>query len=88
MGAQAGGREEVDPRQDVAVDSTMVEVNAAMKSIVEDWKEICGVLLQEQEGVENPTDEELRRFDRKRKDKRVSNKNGCRRPIRTAALGR
>jgi transposase len=62
----------------VAVDSTMLEANAAMKSIVrrdtgEDWKEYLRRLLQEQEGVENPTDEELRRFDRQRKDKRVSN---------------
>ena len=62
----------------VAVDSTILEANAAMKSIVrrdtgEDWKEYLRRLLQEQEGVENPTDEELRRFDRKRKDKRVSN---------------
>lgn len=62
----------------VAVDSTTLEANAAMKSIVrrdsgEDWKEYLRRLLQEQEGVENPTDEELRRFDRKRKDKRVSN---------------
>jgi transposase len=30
-------------------------------------------LLQEQEGVENPTEEELCCFDRHRKDKRVSN---------------
>src|ERR1035437_1064613 len=62
----------------VAVDSTTLEANAAMKSIVrrdsgEDWKEYLRRLLQEQEGVENPTDEELRRFDRRRKDKRVSN---------------
>jgi transposase len=62
----------------VAVDSTTLEANAAMKSIVrrdtgEDWKEYLRRLLQEQEGVENPTDEELRRFDKKRKDKRVSN---------------
>jgi len=62
----------------VAVDSTTLEANAAMKSIVrrdtgEDWNEYLRRLLQEQEGVENPTDEELRRFDRKRKDKRVSN---------------
>jgi len=34
---------------------------------------ICGGCLREQGGVENPTDEELRRFDRQRKDKRVSN---------------
>jgi transposase len=62
----------------VAVDSTTLEANAAMKSIVrrdtgEDWNEYLRRLLQEQEGVENPTDEELRRFDRQRKDKRVSN---------------
>lgn len=62
----------------VAVDSTTLEANAAMKSIVrrdtgEDWNDYLRRLLQEQEGVENPTAEELRRFDRKRKDKRVSN---------------
>jgi len=62
----------------VAIDSTTLEANAAMKSIVrrdtgEDWSEYLRRLLQEQEGVENPTDEELRRFDRQRKDKRVSN---------------
>jgi hypothetical protein len=62
----------------VAVDSTTLEANAAMKSIVrrdsgEDWNEYLRRLLREREGVENPTDEELRRFDRQRKDKRVSN---------------
>lgn len=62
----------------VAVDSTTLEANAAMKSIVrrdtgEDWNEYLRRLLKEREGVENPTDEDLRRFDRKRKDKRVSN---------------
>jgi len=62
----------------VAVDSSTLEANAAMKSIVrrdtgEDWNDYLRRLLQEREGVENPTDEELRRFDRQRKDKRVSN---------------
>jgi transposase len=62
----------------VAVDSTTLEANAAMKTIIrrdtgEDWNEYLRRLLQEREGVENPTDEELRRFDRQRKDKRVSN---------------
>jgi len=62
----------------VAVDSTTLEANAAMKSIVrrdtgEDWNEYLRRLIKEREGVENPTDEDLRRFDRKRKDKRVSN---------------
>jgi transposase len=62
----------------VAVDSTNLEANAAMKSIVrrdtgEDWNDYLRRLLKEEQGVENPTDEELRRFDRQRKNKRVSN---------------
>jgi transposase len=62
----------------VAVDATSLEADAAMKSIVrrdtgEDWKEYLRRLLKEEQGVDNPTDEELRRFDRQRKDKRVSN---------------
>ena len=65
----------------VAVDSTTLEANAAMKSIVrrdtgEDWKEYLKRLMQE-EGLiaegEEPTDEDLRRFDRKRDNKKVSN---------------
>jgi transposase len=61
----------------VAVDSTLLEANAAMKSIVtkttgEDWKEYLTRLAAEA-GIENPTDEELRRFDKQRKDKKVSN---------------
>jgi transposase len=61
----------------VGVDASTLEANAAMKSIVrkdsgEDWKEyLCR--LAEQEGIENPTDEELRQFDKKRKNKKVSN---------------
>jgi len=44
-----------------------------MKSIVrrdtgEDWKEYLRRLLKEEQGVENPTDEELRRFDKQRKE--------------------
>jgi transposase len=62
----------------VAVDATTLEANAAMRSIVrkdtgEDWKEYLKRLMAE-EGVEDPTDEEARRFDRKRKGKKVSNK--------------
>jgi transposase len=61
----------------VAVDSTTLEANAAMKSIVrkdsgEDWKEYVGRLAKEA-GLENLTAEELRRFDRKRKGKKCSN---------------
>src|SRR5262245_49909174 len=61
----------------VAVDATTLEANAAMKSIIrkdsgEDWKEYLKRLMAE-EGIDNPTDEEIRRFDKKRK-KKVSNK--------------
>lgn len=61
----------------VAVDATTLEANAAMKSIVrkdsgEDWKEFL-TRLAKAEGLEEPTDEDLRRLDRRRKDKKVSN---------------
>lgn len=65
----------------VGVDSTLLEANAAMKSIVrrdtgEDWKEYVTRLMCE-EGVigpdEQPSDEEIRRYDKQRKNKRVSN---------------
>jgi transposase len=61
----------------VAVDSTTLEADAAMKSIVrrasgEDWKTYLRSLAAEA-GLEDPTDEELRRFDKTRKDKKVSN---------------
>jgi transposase len=67
--------------QTVGVDSTTLEANAAMKSIVrrdtgEDWKEYVTRLMRE-DGVigseEKPTDEAIRRFDKKRKNKSVSN---------------
>ena len=62
----------------LGVDSTMLEANAAMKTIVrkdsgDDWNEYLRKLYAEATGDENPTDDDLRRFDRKRKDKRVSN---------------
>jgi transposase len=61
----------------VAVDSTFIEAEAAMKSIVrrdngEDWKEYLRKLAVES-GIENPTDEELRKFDQHRPNKKVSN---------------
>ncbi len=65
----------------VAVDSTTLEANAALKSIVrrdtgEDWNEYLTRLMQE-EGVvaedETPSDDERRRFDKQRKNKAVSN---------------
>ncbi len=62
----------------IAVDSTTLEANAAMKSLVrratnEDWKTYVKRLMKA-EGIENPHDEEVRRFDRKRK-KKTSNKD-------------
>lgn len=61
----------------VAVDSTLLEANAAMKSIVlkktgEDYKEYVKRLAEEA-GLESPSEAELRRFDKARKDKKVSN---------------
>ncbi len=65
----------------VGVDSTTLEANAAMKTIVrrdtgEDWKTYV-VRLMKEEGVleadDEPTDEEIRRFDKGRKNKKVSN---------------
>jgi len=61
----------------VAVDSTFIEADAAMKSIVrrdtgDSWKEYIRTLMAE-EGIEDPTDEDIRKFDKKR-EKRVSNK--------------
>ncbi len=54
-----------------------LDANAAMKSIVrketgEDWK-VYLQRLAEEEGVEIESDENLRRFDKKRKNKKVSN---------------
>ena len=65
----------------VGVDSTTLEADAAMKSIIrrdtgEGWKAYITRLMQE-EGViaaeEEPSDEEIRRFDKGRKEKKVSN---------------
>src|SRR4029434_6162233 len=64
----------------VAVDSTTLEENAAMESIVrrdtgEDWNEYLTRLMQEEGAIEEeekPSDEELRRFDKQRKNKTVS----------------
>ena len=65
----------------VGVDSTTLEAAAAMKSIVrrdtgEDWKTYVAGLMRA-EGViaedEEPTNEDVRRFDKGRKDKTVSN---------------
>jgi transposase len=61
----------------VGVDSTTLEANAAMKSIVRrdtgDDYETYVKQLMAKEGIEEPTSEEVRRFDQQRKDKKVSN---------------
>ena len=67
--------------QTVAVDSTTLEANAAMKSIVrrdtgEDWREYVTRLMRDAGKLsadETPSEDELRRFDKARKDKKVSN---------------
>jgi transposase len=65
----------------VGVDSTTLEANAAMKSIVrrdtgEDWNAYVTRLMREDGTIEpdaEPTDEDIRRYDKQRKNKRVSN---------------
>lgn len=61
----------------VGIDSTTVEANAAMKAIVrkdtgEDYKAYLRRLAQEA-GIDEPTDEDLRRFDKTRPGKTCSN---------------
>ena len=61
----------------VAADATFLEANAAMKSIErkdtgEDYKAYLKRLAKDA-GIDEPTDEDLRRFDRGRPDKKVSN---------------
>jgi len=65
----------------VGVDSTTLEANAAMKSILrrdtgEDWREYVVRLMKEEGKIDakhEPTDEEIRRYDKGRKNKKVSN---------------
>lgn len=61
----------------IGVDATDLEANASMKSIVrrdtgDDWREYLRKLYEEETGRSDPDDDELRRFDKKRK-KKVSN---------------
>jgi transposase len=61
------------------VDSTYLRADASMKSIVrrdtgQSYQEYLKKLCQEQ-GIENPTVEDARRMDRKRKGKRTSNRD-------------
>jgi transposase len=61
----------------LAVDATMLEANAAMRSMVhrvsqKTWRHYLRTLAKEA-GLDQPTDDDLRRIDRKRKGKKVSN---------------
>ena len=61
----------------LAIDATTLEASAAMKTMVrratgEDWKAYLRRLMKA-EGIDDPSDDDLRRFDRKRTDKKVSN---------------
>ncbi len=63
--------------QAVGVDATLLEANAALKSIVrkdtgEDYKQYLRRLAKEA-GLEDPTDDDLKKFDQQRKGKKLSN---------------
>jgi hypothetical protein len=63
----------------VGVDATFLEANAAMKAIQrrdsgDDWKAYLRKLATEA-GIEDPSEEDLRRFDRQRQGKKVSNED-------------
>ena len=63
----------------LGIDATTLEANAAMKTIVrketgENWTEYLRGLARA-EGLDKPTEEDLRRLDRKRTDKKVSNEH-------------
>ena len=66
---------------EIGVDSTTLEANAAMKSIVrkdtgEDWREYVTGLMRETGAIgpdQEPSAEEVAKFDKRRKGKKVSN---------------
>ncbi len=60
----------------LGIDATMLEANAAMTSIVrkDGWKDYLRKLATA-EGNENPTENDLRRLDRRRPGKTVSNED-------------
>ena len=65
----------------VGVDATDLEANASLKSIVrkdngDDYREYLRKLYEEETGTNDPDDDELRRFDQRRKPtKKVSNED-------------
>jgi transposase len=67
----------------IGIDSTTIQANASMRSIVrkdsgKGWKDYTKKLAK-QAGLEDPTDDELRQFDRTRPGKKVSN-DDCENP--------
>lgn len=61
----------------IGIDSTTIQANASMRSIVrkdsgKGWKDYTKKLAKKA-GLEDPTDDELRQFDRNRPGKKVSN---------------
>jgi len=77
----------------IGVDATDLEANAAMKSIVrrdngDDWREYLRKLYEEETGESNPSDDELRRFDKKRKNKKVSNEEWVSKTDSDAKIGK
>lgn len=63
--------------QALGVDATLLEANAALKSIVrkdtgEDYRQYLRRLAQEA-GIEDPSDDDLKKFDQKRTGKKLSN---------------
>jgi len=72
----------------VAIDATTLEANAAMKSIVrkdtgQNWKEYLRGLAKA-EGMENPTEEDLRRLDGGARTRKSPINSGKARRIGTA----
>lgn len=76
---QAAGDNGLLRGKTIGVDATDLEANASLKSIVrkdngDDWRAYLRKLYEEETGNSEPTDDELRRFDKSRKDKKkVSN---------------
>lgn len=76
----------------LGVDSTYLRADASMKSIVrkdggDGWNDYLRKLAAA-EGIENPSDEDLRRMDRKRKGKKVSNEDWESKTDPDARIGR
>jgi len=65
--------------ENLGIDSTTIQANASMKSIVrkdsgKGWKDYTKKLAKKA-GLDDPTDDELRQFDRNRPGKKVSNED-------------